>query len=253
MLKIEVIPCLEDNYAYLIINDKNHAVVVDAPEAGPIVDKVKELGVKVEAVLLTHHHSDHVQGVSDLKLLGSIPVFGPKAESSKIIHCDLWLAPEEKFTISKMKFKVIKAHGHTKGHVSYSLPEANALFTGDSLMFWGCGRIFEGTHEDMWETLEGFMKFDPKTLIYSGHNYGEVNGQFAISLGGYLDRMNARLENVRQLNSENLPVCPASLQEEMETNPFLLAVDDHYAAEIGMKDQTPFERFRSIRQMRDKF
>lgn len=252
MIKVEVIPCLTDNYAYLIVNDKNEAVLVDAPEAAPINDRIQKLGAKIEAVLITHHHDDHYQGLAQIDI-GHACIYGSQADSERMPHLSNYVQHGDKFKTANMHFETINADGHTIGHIGYYLPEAKALFTADSLMFWGCGRLFEGTPAQMWKTLENYMSYPPETLIYSGHNYGVTNGNFAISLGGYIGRMEARLAKVEELNAKGIPVCPATLQEEMDTNPFLLARDDEYAAELGIKDKTPLERFTHIRKLRDKY
>ncbi len=252
MIRVEVVPCLTDNYAYLIINEKNQAVLIDVPEAEPIVERINAQGLTLDSIFLTHHHSDHIDGLEDMVRNG-VPVFANRQDHIRIPHPDIWIKPGEHVTRGKMRIDVLPADGHTIGHVIYSIPQANALFTADSIMFWGCGRLFEGTPKQMWETLERIMEFPPETLIYSGHNYGETNGRFALSLGGYTDRMEERMRKVQGLNAENVPVCPASLKEELETNPFLLARDDTYAAELGIADKSPLERFTHIRNLRDNF
>lgn len=253
MIDIHVIACLEDNYAYLVVNTDNHkAVLIDVPEAKPILAKIASLNVHLEAILITHHHNDHVDGLLDLNLPSAL-IIGNGADVARLPKLDVETSAGAKFIIADMHFEAMNCDGHTKHQLAYYLPEKSALFSADSLMTWGCGRIFDGSFEEAFETLECISALPDDTLIYSGHNYGVAGGRFAISLGVELEQLQIRMDKIVAQNNAGAPIVPVFLSEEKATNPFLKCHDDHYADALGIKALTPLERFGHIRDLRNKF
>ncbi len=253
MTRVEVIPCLMDNYAYLVINDETKkALLVDVPESAPINAALEAAGVELEAILLTHHHFDHIDGLETLNR-GKARVYGHGQDAKRLPHLDVAVHVGDTLEIADMVVDILPADGHTIGHIAYYFESERALFTADSLMIWGCGRLFEGTPEQMWETLDGFARLPEDTLVFSGHNYAEANGRFALSLGGYPERMQARMEKINAQNAAGEPVCPVELREELRSNPFYLVREDEYAQALGIEDLSEVERFAHVRKLKDNF
>lgn len=252
MITIHTVPCLTDNYAYIIQNQTtNELVLVDVPEAAPIKAALAELGGTLRAVLITHHHDDHVQGLALLNI-GEAQVYGGKRDVHRLPKLDVVLADDATFSVAGMDFQTLPADGHTIGHIAFYLAAADALFSADSLMHWGCGRLFEGTPDQMWQTLERFMALPDATMIYSGHNYAVGNGKFALSL---IDdaATKVRWEKISDQNAAGEPVVPVSMIEEKTSNPFLRVIDDHYARAVGIDNLPVNERFAELRRRKDKF
>jgi hydroxyacylglutathione hydrolase len=182
-LQIVTVPCLSDNYAFLIHDDASgQTAAVDVPEAAPLAEALGRHGWSLTHILLTHHHWDHVQGVDELKGDRPVAVIGAKADVHRLPPLDLEVAEGDSFQLGNEEVRVIDVSGHTVGHVAYHIPGAKAVFTADSLMALGCGRVFEGTPEMMWQSLSKLAALPGDTVVHSGHEYTETNARFALTI-----------------------------------------------------------------------
>ena len=222
MSLIEIIPCLSDNYAYLIRDEKtNKNILVDAPEHGPIEKYLDKKALNLDAILITHHHNDHIDGINYLKIKYSPKVIGAKRDKHRLPPLDIEVEEGKQLKIGSKTFEIYDVDGHTIGHIAYGLMEDKALFSGDSLMVMGCGRLFEGTPEDMWKSLKKLKQLPKDIMIYSGHEYTKSNIEFALSVDPQNEKLKAR--RIRTLDSlaAGIPTVPSTLEDELETNPFL--------------------------------
>ncbi|MDO5528491.1 MAG: hydroxyacylglutathione hydrolase [Paracoccus sp. (in: a-proteobacteria)] len=244
--EIITLRALSDNYAYLL-HANGRTALFDAPEAAPVLDELAARGWRLDEIILTHHHDDHIQAVPELlEAFPDATVTGAKADVLRLPKLDRAVQPGEVIPICGLDAQVIDVSGHTVGHVAYYLPQAEAAFTGDSLMALGCGRIFEGDAAMMWQSLMRLDALPGETLICSGHDYCASNGRFALSVDSDNDELRARLEGTQ---SGALPCAPATLALERATNPFLRAGD--LAQSLGAKDDAG--AFAKLRKMKDSF
>jgi hydroxyacylglutathione hydrolase len=253
--EIVTVPCLEDNYAYLLIAD-GRAVVVDIPEAAPILAAVRDHGVYVTDVLITHHHDDHIQDLGKLLTgLDAEPrIIGPKADAHRLPPLDLAVEDGDKFTLGNgAEVTVLEVPGHTLGHVAYHVPEAKAAFTADSLMALGCGRVFEGTMEQMWASLSKLARLPKDTTICSGHEYTASNGRFALTIEPDNPDLKDRVARVAALREKGQPTVPSQLAEELATNPFLRAGLAEVKENLDMAGMGDADVFAEIRRRKDSF
>lgn len=253
-LEIVTVPCLRDNYAYLLRDSATGTVaVVDAPEAAAIGAALGDRGWPLSAVLLTHHHADHTDGAEGLRAAHGAQVVGAAADAHRLPRLDRAVAGGDRGAVGAEPFEVIEVPGHTVGHIAFHFPAARALFTGDSLMALGCGRLFEGTPEQMWRSLSKLAALPPETRIFSGHEYTEANGRFALSLEPENPALVGRMERVRAARAAGRPTVPSTLAEELETNPFLRATLPQVKAAVGRAGATDAEAFAEIRRRKDSF
>ncbi|QIE54850.1 hydroxyacylglutathione hydrolase [Pikeienuella piscinae] len=247
-----VIPCREDNYGYILRDAATGVVaVVDAPEATPLIAALEERGWGLDLILLTHHHHDHIDGVEALRSRFGAKVFGAAADAHRLPPLDRELAEGDEVAVGESAGRVIDVSGHTVGHVAYLFD--GSAFTADSLMALGCGRVFEGTHLMMWESLSKFLGLPPETLIYSGHNYGAANGRFALSIEPENDALRHRIERISEADAAGKPICPTTLAEELATNPFLRAREPGVKAAVGLDGADDAGVFAEIRRRKDRF
>ena len=252
--EIVTIPCLNDNYAFLAVKD-GQAAVVDVPEAAPIVEAVRARGVTVTDVLLTHHHADHVQGLEELcsALSGPIRVIGNKADAGRLPSLDLATSDGETIQVLGSDVQVMDVSGHTIGHVAFYMPEIDTAFTADSLMALGCGRVFEGTMPQMWESLSKLAALPEDTILCSGHEYTEANARFALTIEPQNPALLARVERIKAARAEGRPTVPSTLSEELETNPFLRAHLEEVKSGLDMTGRSDADVFGEIRRRKDSF
>ena len=252
--EIVTIPCLEDNYAFLLTSGGN-AAVVDVPEAAPILSEIAARGVTVTDILLTHHHADHVQGLDELKAgIGSEPrVVGAAADAERLPSLDLAVSDGDRFELLGAETAVLDVSGHTVGHIAFHVPAANVAFTADSLMALGCGRVFEGTMDQMWASLSKIAEFPGDTTICSGHEYTEANGRFAITIEPDNSALQERIARIAEARSKGEPTVPSLLSEELATNPFLRAGIAEIKSGLGMSGASNAEVFGEIRRRKDAF
>ena len=254
MSSIEIIPCLSDNYAYIIRDEQtNKNILVDAPEHVPIERYLDEKDMGLDFILITHHHSDHIDGINHLKLKYSPKVIGAKRDRHRLPQLDMEVEEGKQLTIGSKTFDIYDVDGHTVGHIAYGLLEDKALFTGDSLMVMGCGRLFEGSPEDMWKSIEKLKQLPEDFMIYSGHEYTKSNIEFAVTVDPQNEKLISRRTKELEQLQKGLPTVPSTLREELDTNPFLreseLSIVDH----LDMANLDPISRFAKIRALKDNF
>ncbi len=238
MIKIETIKCLKDNFSYIIHNN-NEALVIDPGESGPIILLLEKLKLKLKYILNTHHHFDHVDGNSNLKEKYNCKIIGFIDDKKRIPGIDICVKNQEIFNEGDFRFKIYHTPGHTSGHICYHFFDQKKLFTGDTLFSLSCGRLFEGTYEDMFKSLSLIKNFDEETLIYCGHEYTLSNAKFCIKH----DPNNKHLKNKIVLITKNIqagiPTIPTVLKDELKCNIFLKAEN--------------IETFTKLRDLKDNF
>ena len=253
-LEIVTVPCRTDNYAYLVRDPASgETAVVDVPEAAPILAALADRGWDLHQILLTHHHDDHVAGVAEVRAATGAKVLGAAADSHRLPPLDRALAEGDEIAVGGVTGRVIDVSGHTVGHVAFHFPAAKAAFTADSLMALGCGRVFEGTPEMMWDSLTKLSALPPETTICSGHEYTQTNARFALTLEPENAALKDRAARVEAAREKGAPTVPSRLAEEHATNPFLRAGDPGLKAALGMADATDVEVFAEIRGRKDRF
>lgn len=257
-MSIEVIPvpAFRDNYIWLILNTENSlAVAVDPGDAAPLLSTLKEYHANLAAILITHHHWDHSGGITELAQHYSIPVFGSAHEKTNGVTHLIQNNDHAIISAASLDFQVLDIPGHTHGHVAYY--GQGMLFCGDTLFTGGCGRLFEGTAEQMHTSLMKLAALPDDTNIYCGHEYTAANLRFAIAVEPHNSDLLKRITNVNELRLKNLPTVPAILREEKQTNPFLrcevhsvITAAENYA---DKKLKTSTEVFACLRHWKDIF
>ena len=239
-MRVEIIPCLQDNYSYLIIDDDNNsACVVDPGEAKPIVDYLKNKNIKLKYILNTHHHFDHIGGNEYLKKkFGSI-VVGFKKDINRIPEIDVLLEDNQIWKAENFEAKIIHIPGHTSGHICFHFFQEKLVFTGDTLFSLGCGRIFEGTYKEMFESLNKIKSLPEETKVYCGHEYTKNNLKFCIKYNPENKNLKKKAENIKKKINNGLPTIPSTIKDELECNIFLRAND--------------LESFSKLRDLKDNF
>lgn len=248
------IPCLSDNYAYLLRDHTSGKVaLIDVPEAAPILAELKKRDWQVSQIWLTHHHPDHIQGVAEVLNEHDANVIGAKADEHRLPPLDRKVGEDDSITLGSLEARVIDVSGHTVGHIAFYVPTAKAVFTADSLMALGCGRLFEGTPAQMWESLQKLMALPEDTIICSGHEYTSANAKFALTVDPKNSDLISRAKDIEVARSKGQPTVPSQLSTELRTNPFLRPADPAIRATLGMQNATDTEVFAEIRARKDKF
>lgn len=254
MLTILQIPVLNDNYIYLLHDPvSGETAAVDPAVAQPVLDILEQKGWRLTAILNTHHHSDHVGGNLELKQKTGCTVIAPLSDQHRIPGIDRGVVDGDVITLGKHSARVISTPGHTSGHVVYHFADDNLLFCGDTLFMMGCGRLFEGTAEQMWHSLQKLKALPASTQVYCAHEYTQTNGRFALTVEPDNRELQQRMEVVNQLRAESLPTVPSTIAQELATNPFFR--EDSLALQKTIKkmDNTPVEVFAEVRRLKDCF
>ena len=239
-MKIEIIKCLQDNYAYIIIDETNGlSIVIDPSESKPIIDYVEKNKLNLKFVLNTHHHFDHVGGNSELKKKYNLQVIGFEGDKNRIPEIDITLSDKEIWKNKNFEAKIYHIPGHTSGHICYHFFKQNILFTGDTLFSLGCGRIFEGTYKEMFSSLQLIKSFPLDTKIYCGHEYTLKNSDFCINYDKENSALKDKIKLIKNKLDNNLPTIPSTIKEELECNIFLRSKD--------------VKSFSKLRDLKDKF
>ncbi len=253
-LELVTIPCRTDNYAYLIHDPvSNETAVVDVPDAKPILACLATRGWTLSDIWITHHHDDHISGVTELRAQTGAMVLGAAADAHRLPPLDLPLDAASSFTIGAHAVRVIDVPGHTVGHIAYYIASAGLAFTADSLMSGGCGRMFEGTAPVYWQSLCKLAALPPETVICSGHEYTTSNLLFALSLEPANSALILRHTRAAALRADGKPTLPVPLSEELATNPFLRAGTSEMKNTLGMHTATDFDVFGELRARKDSF
>lgn len=251
-IEIVTVPCRTDNYAFLLHADGKTALV-DAPEVAPIAAALDERNWGLDEIWITHHHADHVDGVEELRAEYGATVTGAGADAHRLPPVDRTVSDGDTFDFAGHEVRVLDVSGHTVGHIAFHVPEARAVFTADSLMALGCGRVFEGTFDQMWASLSKLARLPRETMVYSGHEYTETNARFAETIEPENPDLISRIEAIAAARSEGRPTVPSRLSEELATNPFLRADQPDVKMAIGMPGAAHAQVFAEIRKRKDRF
>ncbi len=252
--EIVTIPCLKDNYAFLLHDPSTgETACIDVPDAAPIQAALSARGWTLSTILITHHHSDHVQGVAELVAATGAQVWGCGADAHRLPPLDRTLAEGDTFAIGTLQASVLDVSGHCANHLAFHVPDARAVFTADSLMALGCGRLFEGTPDQMWASLSKLAALPPETLVCSGHEYTASNARFALTIDPGNPALISRVETITAARSRGEPTVPSTLSDELATNPFLRAGDPAIATSLGLPADHPARVFAAIRAKKDAF
>jgi len=253
-MQIIPIPCLTDNYAY-IISDKNSKTVgvVDPSEARPIISFLNKKNLKLNYILNTHHHFDHIGGNLELKKLYNAKVVGFAGDKHRIPGIDITLKDNDKWNFENLEVKILHIPGHTLGHICFFFEKEKVAFTGDTLFSLGCGRIFEGNHNQMLKSLSRIKKLPMDTKIYCGHEYTYKNAEFCMKYDRNNVDLKKKFDEVKKLRSNNLPTIPSSLEDELKTNIFLRCNQNDLKAKLNMKNQEDSKVFKMVRDLKDSF
>lgn len=230
MLTIDLIPCLSDNYAYLLRDGSGAVGVVDPSEPGPVQAALERQGLKLTHIFNTHHHFDHTGGNLDLKAAYGATIIGPMADSHRIPGLDVGVTEGDRVPFGQTEALIYDIPAHTSGHIAFHFADEGAVFTGDTLFAMGCGRLFEGTPADMFAAMAKLKILPPETRVYCGHEYTESNGRFALTVEPDNAELAARMEDVRRVRAAGQSTIPSTIALERATNPFMRARD---VAELG--------------------
>ncbi len=254
MLTVVQIPVLTDNYVYLL-NDSSsgQTAVVDPAVAAPVLAELKRRDWTLHYILNTHHHGDHVGGNLPLKRTTGCEIVGFSEDKHRIPGISIALTEGDVFSLGETRFEILATPGHTIGHCAYYVREAKALFCGDTLFAMGCGRLFEGTPEQMWQSLQKLTNLPEDTRVYCAHEYTLSNARFALSLQPWSITLNNRLTQIEKIRAKNQSTVPTTLAEERRFNPFLTADDAAWPDRLGLSGRSAVEVFARIRQLKDAF
>ena len=253
-MKVEIIQCLKDNYSYLIIDEKNKtACVIDPSEAKPIIDYLNKHHIQLNYILNTHHHYDHVGGNKELKNKYNAKIIGYVGDTKRIPFIDIALEDQSIWIENDFEARVIHVPGHTLGHICFYFYKDENLFTGDTLFSLGCGKIFEGTYEQMFSSINKIKKLPPNTKIYCGHEYTKKNSDFCISLDSKNNKLISKIKEINSKISNKLPTIPSTLKDETECNIFLRCEDISIKSSLNMNNSEPREIFAKLRDLKDNF
>ena len=238
-MQIKIIKCLQDNYSYIIIDKNNNACVVDPSESKPVINYLEENKINLKFILNTHHHYDHVGGNKELKKKYNAKVLGYINDKERIPEIDIFLKNKEIWNTDAFKFQIFHIPGHTSGHICYYFKDEKFLFTGDTLFSLGCGRIFEGTYEQMFSSLQLFKSFPKDTKIFCGHEYTLKNSEFCKKYDPKNEKLDTRILKIKNMLSKGLPTIPTTIEDELDCNIFLRSGD--------------LETFSKLRDLKDNF
>jgi len=239
-MKVEIIKCLQDNYTYIIINEKNnYACIVDPGEAEPVIDFIKKKNIKLKFILNTHHHYDHIGGNNDLKKKYKAKIVGFKDDKHRIPNIDILVENNQIWKGENFESKIIHIPGHTTGHICFYFSKEKMIFTGDTLFSLGCGRIFEGTYKQMYSSLNKLKTLPTSTKIYCGHEYTLNNSMFCLKHDKNNKNLGKKVLEINDKLKKNLPTIPSTIGEELACNIFLRAKN--------------LEDFSKLRDLKDNF
>ncbi len=253
-IEVHQFPCLSDNYCWLVRDEAaNMTAVVDTPEVGPINRALEEKGWALTHILNTHHHMDHAGGNKALKERWGCTIVGADCDAERIPGIDVRVKDGEVYTFGESRAEVIEVPGHTSGHIAYHFADDHIAFVGDTIFALGCGRLFEGTAEQMWNSLQKLMGLADDTTLYCAHEYTQSNAAFALSVEPGNPELQTRAAEIDRLRSEGIPTVPTTLALEKATNPFLRPASSNLQETVGLVGAPLVEVFAETRRRKDSF
>ena len=253
-LEIQQLSALTDNYIYLVhCAETGETAVVDPGQAKPVLAALDQFGWKLTHILNTHHHADHTGGNLDLKQATGCKVIGARVDTARIPGITNPISEGEVIMIGRSMGRVINVKGHTRGHIAYWFEDSSALFCGDTLFSLGCGRLFEGTPDEMWHSLLKIRDLPDDTKVYCAHEYTNANADFALSVDPDNAELRTRADEILKLREAGKPTVPSFLGSEKKINPFLRADVPAFQAALDMAGADPVSVFAEVRHRKDVF
>lgn len=257
-LTVILIPALEDNYIYVIRNlAENRNYVIDPSEAQPVLQLFEQQGWTASGVLLTHHHWDHVEGAQEIRDKFDCPIFGHEKDLYRIPQITNPLKTKEfeknHLSLPGFELEYFFTPGHTLGHICYYVPSLKSLFTGDTFFSYGCGRLFEGTAEQMLGSLKRIAQYPADTSVYCGHEYTLKNLEFALQLEPKNEQLRLKYAEAQKTRAENRSTLPVNLAEQKQLSPFLRGTDPEFQRAVKMENASELAVFTKLRALRNSF
>ena len=252
-MKIEIIPCLNDNYSYLVLDESTKTISLIDPAEFNTCDKIIQKYKRLDYILNTHHHVDHVDGNLKLKEKYSAKVLGFELDKNRIPGIDILLKEGKLYKIGNLEFEVIFTPGHTAGHIAFYFQKEKVVFTGDTLFSLGCGRIFEGNHKDMLSSLNKLKALPPETKVFCGHEYTASNLNFCLNYDPDNILLKEKSIIISSKLKNNQPSIPTLIGDEIKTNVFLRCNEPIIKEKLKLKDCSDLEIFTKLRDLKDTF
>ena len=253
-MNIKIIPCLNDNYSYLVHDELSNTVaIIDPSEFEPCDKIINNNYKKLDYILNTHHHYDHVGGNKNLKKKYNSTVIGFESDKNRIPGIDIVLRDNQEFKVGNLIFTTLFIPGHTIGHIAFYLKKEKVVFTGDTLFSLGCGRIFEGTYEQMFRSLNKLKKLPDETKIYCGHEYTYKNLEFCLKFNPSNNILKKKKDIVESNLKNKKPNVPSTIGEEIKTNIFFKYDDPGVKKALNLEDSSDLEIFTKLRDIKDNF
>jgi hydroxyacylglutathione hydrolase len=246
--------CRSDNYGVLIHDTSTgQTASIDAPDGAEIGRQLKKRGWRLTHILTTHHHGDHVEGNTALRAEYGCEIIGPASEADRIPDMTRSVSGGDSFNWAGHDVHVLACPGHTKGHIAYHIPSAQVILAGDTLFSLGCGRVFEGSMNEMFGAVSQFASLPPETRLYCGHEYTQSNARFALSVEPGNENLRQRAAEVDQLRASGRMTCPTTIGLELRTNPFLRTGSAEIRQILGLAQAADVEVFTELRRRKDVF
>ncbi|MDC0385537.1 hydroxyacylglutathione hydrolase [Pelagibacteraceae bacterium] len=253
-MDIDIISCLNDNYSYLIKDDQTNVVaIIDPSEFDPCDKKIVQKYKKLDFILNTHHHFDHVGGNEELKKKYGSKILGFERDKKRIPSIDVLLKDGQKFKIGNLNFKTIFIPGHTSGHIAFYLEKEKVIFTGDTLFSLGCGRVFEGTYQQMFNSLNKIKNLPEDTKIYCGHEYTKSNLGFCLKFNPNNKYLKDKERVIEEKINDGKPTIPSTIKDETQMNIFLRYDDSDVKDALNLQNASDLEIFTKLRDLKDNF
>ena len=253
-MNIEIIPCLNDNYSYLIKDDQTNTVaIIDPSEFDPCDKKINQNHKKLDFILNTHHHFDHIGGNADLKKKYGSKILGFEKDKKRIPEIDILLKDDQEFKIGNLKFKTLFIPGHTLGHIAFYFEKEKVIFTGDTLFSLGCGRVFEGSYKQMFDSLNKIKNLPGDTKIYCGHEYTKNNLEFCLKFNPNNNFLKDKEKVLDAKTKVGKPTIPSTIKDEIQTNIFFRYDDLDVKDALNLNNASDLEIFTKLRDLKDSF